>query len=120
MTDHWDMDHPQVDITPNKAAGIIIHVSRLIKTKIEEFEELNDESAKAKKKAEVTFARAYLGAVGPQEEKRQIAMLAAADARFDADVAERKVKACAKALDSLSEDLDAARTISATARDEMK
>lgn len=121
MTDHWDMEHPQVDITPNTAAGIIIHVSRLTKAKIKEFEKLNDEAAEAKKNAEVTFAKAYLEAeMRPQEERRQIAMLAAADARFDADVAERKVKACVKALDSLSEDSDAARTISATARDEMK
>lgn len=121
MTDHWDMDYPRVDITPNTAAGIIIHISRLIKDKIKEFEKLNDEAAKAKKTAEVTFARAYLEAAPrPLEERRQIAMLAAADARFDADAAERKVKACDKALRALSDDQDSARTISATARDEMK
>lgn len=121
MTDHWEMDHPQVDITPNKAAGIIIHISRLIKDKIKEFEQLNDDAAKAKKEAEVVFARAFLEADHrPMDERRQIAMLAAADARFNADVAERKVKACDKALKALSDDQDAARTISATARDEMR
>lgn len=121
MTDHWDMEYPRVDITPNTAAGIIIHISRLHKAKIKEFEKLNDESAEAKKKAEVVFARAFLEAEHrPMDERRQIALLAAADARFDADVAERKVKACEKALWALSDDQDSARTISATARDEMK
>ncbi|GGK62138.1 hypothetical protein Sme01_04110 [Sphaerisporangium melleum] len=121
MTDHWDMDHPQVDITPNKAAGIIIHISRMIKDKIDEYERLNNEAAEATKTAEVTFAEAFLKAEHrPMDERRQIAMLAAADARFNANVAERKVKACDKALKALSDDQDAARTISATARDEMK
>jgi hypothetical protein len=121
MTDHWDMPYPRVDITPNTAAGIIIHISRLTKAKIEEFEKLNDEAAKAKKNAEVVFARAFLEAEHrPMDERRQIAILAAADARFDADAAERKVKACEKALWSLSDDSDSARTISATAREEMK
>jgi hypothetical protein len=121
VTDHWDMEHPHVDITPNTAAGIIIHISRLIRAKVAEFKDLNEVAAKAKKTAEVEFARAYLNAAPrPLEERRQIAMLAASSARFDADVAERLVKACSKALDSLSADLDSARTISATARDEMK
>jgi hypothetical protein len=121
VTDHWDMEHPRVDITPNKAAGIIIHISRMIGDKVEEFEKLNEAAAQAKKTAEVCFAEAYLGAAPrPLEERRQIAMLAAADARFDADVADRLVKACSKALDKLHADMDSARTISATARDEMK
>jgi hypothetical protein len=121
MTDHWGAEYPQVDITPNTAAAIIIHISRLHKEKIKEFERLNDEAAKAKKNAEVAFAEAFLRAESrPMDERRQIALLAAADARFDADVAERKVKACDKALWSLSDDQDSARTISATARDEMK
>lgn len=121
MTDHWDADYPQVDITPNTAAAIIIHISRLQKAKIKEFEELNEAAALAKKNAEVVYARAFLGAEHrPMDERRQIGLLAAADARFDADVAERQVKACDKALWSLSDDQDSARTISATARDEMK
>jgi hypothetical protein len=121
MTDHWGAEYPQVDITPNTAAAIIIHISRLHKEKIKEFERLNDEAAKAKKNAEVAFAEAFLRAESrPMDERRQIALLAAADARFDADVAERQVKACDKALWSLSDDQDSARTISATARDEMK
>lgn len=121
MTDHWEMDLPRVDITPNKAAGIIIQISRMIDAKLTEFEQLNAVSADAKKQAEVVFAKAYLMAEGhPVEERRQLAMLAAADARFDADVAERQVKACSKALDKLHGDMDSARTISATARDELK
>jgi hypothetical protein len=114
------MDHPQVDITPNKAAGIIIHISRLIEAKLREFDQLNEVAAQTKKEAEVVFARAFLESTRPMDERRQIAMLAAADARFAADAAERQVKACSKALYKLSGDMDSARTISATARDEMK
>lgn len=121
MSDHWDEEYPSVDITPNTAAAIIINISRLQKAKLEEFEQLNDASAKAKKNAEVVYAEAFLRSEGkPMDERRQIAILAAADARFDADVAERKVKACEKALWALHDDQDSARSISATARDEMK
>lgn len=120
-TDHWNIELPRVDITPNKAAGIIILISRMIEDKLGEFDKLNEAAAEAKVEAEVTFAKAYMEAAPrPVEERRQIAMLAAADARFASDLAERKVKACSKALDKLHGDSDSARTISATARDEMK
>ncbi|MER7213542.1 MULTISPECIES: hypothetical protein [Streptosporangium] len=121
MTDHWDSVHPAVDLSIGQVNGILIALSREGRDRIKELKALNKQAAEAKANAEVTFARAFMNAEGrPMDERRQIAMLAAADARFQADLAEREVAAFKKAIDAARDDLEVARTISANVRDELK
>ncbi|WP_326643041.1 hypothetical protein OG884_06200 [Streptosporangium sp. NBC_01755] len=121
MTDHWDSKLPAVDLTIGQLNGIIIAISREGRDRVEELKKLNTKAAEARANAEVVFARAFMNADGrPMDERRQIAMLAAADARYKADLADREVAALKKAIDSGRDDMEAARTISANVRDELK
>ncbi len=121
MTDHWDTPHPSVDLSLNQVNGILIALSREGRGRVKELERLNAKAAETRKTAEVEFARAFMRAEGrPMDERRQIAMLAAADARYNADLADREVAAFKKAMDAGRDDLEVARTISANVRDELK
>ena len=108
------------DLTPNEVAKALIVLSRQMYAKVRELGDLGEKSAKAKKDAKVAYAQAFLSAEGPMDIRKQIAELAAADAKFVADAAEQEVSACKEALKSMHAAVDIARTLSATTRDEMK
>ena len=118
--DPWTQPITQIDLTPNLIASILINLSRELRALVIEYKRLGRKAAGARKDAEVAFARAFMTASGPMDERRQIAMDAAADARFKADLADREVASCKAAIQALHADIDVARTLSATTRDELK
>lgn len=119
-TDPWTQPAIEVDLTPNLIASILINLSRELRALVAELKRLGRKAAQARKDAEVAFARAFMTASGPMDERRQTAMDAAADARFKADLADREVAGCKAAIQALHADIDVARTLSATTRDELK
>jgi hypothetical protein len=92
---------------------------RQLDAKITEYAQLSDEAAEARRMAEVAYARAFLNAAGAMDFRRQIAMVEAANERFGADVAERKVAACKEAIRALHLKIDVGRTASANVRAEL-
>lgn len=108
------------DLTPNEIAKALIVLSRQMYVKDRELRSLGKTAAAARKKAKVVYAEAFLKAEGPMDIRRQIAELAAADAKFEAEVAEQEVSACKEALKNMHAVVDIGRTLSATTRDEMK
>ncbi|MCW2899292.1 MAG: hypothetical protein JWO67_1557 [Streptosporangiaceae bacterium] len=113
----------QVDVselTPTEIAKALIVLTRQMYAKVRELRELGEKSAKAKKEAKVAYAHAFLAAQGPMDVRKQEAELAAAEARFVADVADQEVSACKEALKVMHATVDVGRSLSATTRDEMK
>jgi len=111
---------PGADMTPNEIASHLIQLSGALDELVTEYRGLGDAAPEAKKKAEVAYAEAYMRAEGTVEERRQFAILVAADERFAADLAERKVSGCREAIRAVHARIDVGRTLSATTRDEMK
>lgn len=105
-------------VDPQAVINRIAKLEHAMDELVDELKRLNGEAAEAKKAAEVAFARGYLEAGGPVEERKQQALIAAADARFAADLADRKVAGCKEALRAIHAHLDAARTIASTVRAE--
>lgn len=110
-----------VEFDPAALKGILIHLSRERRALVQELRKLGDAAALATKQSEQAFARAFMGAEGQSMDlRRQIAILAAIEARYLADLADRSVVACKAAIETLRDDIGIARTLSATTRDELK
>ena len=110
---------PGMPASPTDIAKWLGQLIRQLDAKVAEYAQLSDEAAAARKHAEVSFARAFLGATGSMDLRRQIAMRDAADARFGADIADRKVAACKEAIRALHLKVDVGRTASANVRAEL-
>jgi hypothetical protein len=111
---------PGADMTPNDIARGLIHLGRQLDELVREYGDLGEAAAEAKRAAEVAYAEAYMRAEGAAETRRQAAILAAADARYDAELADRKVASCREAIRAVHARIEVGRTLSATTRDEMK
>jgi hypothetical protein len=105
--------------TPTDIARWLVELGRQLDAKVSEFARLGDDAAATRRDAEVAFARAFLQSDGPMDVRRQIAIGQAADKRFAADVAERKVAACKEAIKALHLKIDVGRTASANVRAEI-
>lgn len=108
-------------MTPNQIAAFLIELGRTLDRLVREYGDLGDGAAEAKRDAEVAYAKAFMEADGSTiEERKQAALLASADARYMADLADRKVAACREAIRAVHARIEVGRTLSATTRDEMK
>ncbi len=107
-------------LTPHGIAVDLVQLSHDLDDLVAEYRQLGEEAANAKRDAEVTYAKAYMTAEGTVEERRQAAIEAAGEARYKADLAERRVAACREAIRAMHARIDVGRTLSATTRDEMK
>jgi hypothetical protein len=110
---------PAIPPTKEEIATWLGVLVRQLDAKVVEYAHLCDEAAEARRIAEVAFARHFLSAEGAMDARRQIANLEAANERFGADVAERKVAACKEAIRALHLKIDVGRTASANVRAEL-
>jgi cell division septum initiation protein DivIVA len=107
-------------MTPNAIAQNLITLGRELNTLVGHFRDLELAAAEAKREAEVSYARAYMGAEGSIEDRKQAAIAETSDKRFMTDLADREVAACKEAIKALHVRIEIGRTLSATTRDEMK
>lgn len=110
----------QPPMTPNEIARGLIALGRSLDTLVTEYRDLGEQAANAKRDAEVAYADAFMRAEGTVEERKQAAILASADARYAAELAERKTAGCREAIRALHARIEIGRTLSATTRDEMR
>lgn len=109
-----------MSLTPAQVTQRLIDLELRLDELVKEFKQVNRAAAEAKRTAEVAYARTYMQSTGPVEERKQTAILETADQRFTLDLAERSVSSCREALRAQHAHIEAARTMSATTRDEMK
>ncbi|MGA4989962.1 hypothetical protein [Nonomuraea bangladeshensis] len=109
-----------MNLTPNQIAQGLVDLCRDLDALVKEYKHLGAKSAEAKRAAEVAYARAFMQAEGPVEERRQTALQAAPEQRFQSDLAERELAGCKEALRAIHARIEVGRTLSATTRDELK
>lgn len=107
-------------LTPTQLVQRLIDLELRLDEIVTEYKDLSEAAAEAKREYEVAYARAYMSAEGPVEERKQKTIADTSDLRFLADLGERKVAACREAIRAQHAHIEVARTISATTRDEMK
>lgn len=108
------------DLTPNAIAANLIALGKELIALVNEFEAVEVEAANARREAEVAYARAFMGAEGAMDMRKQMAIATTSDLRYLADLSERKVASCKEAIKALHLRVEIGRTLSATVRDEMK
>lgn len=109
-----------MSLTPNQIAATLMQLTRDLDALVKEYKALGAKASEAKRASEVAYARAYMQSEGPVEERKQSAILAAAEQRFQADLAEREVAGCKEAIRAIHARIEVGRTLSATTRDELK
>jgi hypothetical protein len=106
--------------TPQEIARWLAKLGRQLDDAVEELERLSDKAAQAVSDAEVAYARVFLATEGePMDIRRQKAILAAADKRFEADRLNRSITTQREAIKVLHSKVDTGRTASANVRAEL-
>ena len=106
------------ELTTRELISVMVRVQRQRHAKVDDLESLTAEHARAAKKATEDHARAFLRHDGPQEERTQVAKLAAVSAVFEKEAAKGKIDACKARLDILKDDWDTCRSANSNERAE--
>ena len=117
------MTRPPADappMSPNQIGSFLINLGRQLDVLVQEYRDLGDAAAEAKRDAELAYASSYMRAEGTVEERRQAAIQAAINERYTAELMDRKVSGCREAIRAVHARIEVGRTLSATTRDEMK
>ena len=109
-------DRQVEDMDTREIVQIMVRIQRMRRAKVQELRELSGIYGEAKRTAVTTRAKAFLAHVGPQEERMQVAKLAAADAEFALDAAKSALDACKESMSLLKDDWDTCRSINANER----
>ena len=104
------------DLTTREIIHVMVKVQRLRHDKVADLKNLTIALAKAKQAATEEHAKAFLRHEGPQEERTQVAKLAAANAVFAMDAAKGQVDGCKASMDILKDDWDTCRSAGANER----
>lgn len=84
-----------------------------------ELEKADGEAVRARQRYEVTFARAFLKAEASNAEtKKQMAVLEASDAKFDAEIADQQVRSLRSRIQVLRDRIHVGQSIGAAKRSE--
>jgi hypothetical protein len=118
----WDGDVNATPLAEDMPAAeinrVMIATRRIAWAHVQEMRRLSAQKAEARKKAKVLYAKAILESGGPVEIRKAHAVLAAADAQFDYDIADELISTCREALDAAHDDFEAVRSINADFRAE--
>lgn len=104
----------------NEVVTRLGELSRLLDKATAEAAQLDEDAVRAKAKFEVQFAHAFLRAEGAMDQRKQVAVLAAADARLVMELAEAKHRACRERIRTLGVQIDVGRTMSAAIRSQFQ
>lgn len=104
--------------TPTEVVLQLSDLARALEAKTVEIARLDEEAVRAKSRFEVSFARSFLSSDGAMDARKQQAVLATADAKLDAEIAEAKVRAARESIRTLRDRLDVGRSLNAAVRAE--
>jgi hypothetical protein len=107
-------------VEPNEIVAHLGSLTRALDELVAEYRQLGEDAAAKRRDYKKAKAAAYLSADGSIVARQAVADLAAADAGFEADVADARVAATKEAIRVLHARIDVGRTVTATLRDEMK
>lgn len=93
-------------------------LSRMLDSATEEIAELDEAAVRAKSAFEVSFAREFLTSSGAMDARKQEAILATADEKLAAEIAEQKVRACRERIRTLRDQIEVGRSLNSAVRAE--
>jgi hypothetical protein len=114
MTGQWRED-PKDAIERRMA-----ELEHALEKAVGEYERLGQAAAQAAKDEEMAYAKAFLGAEGSMDLRRQIALLETVEVRFDRRVADHKVAVQKQVLYQLHDVVDMTRSRGANVRKEIE
>lgn len=94
-----------------KALERLAELSRLLDTATQEVATLDEEAVRAKSAYEVAYARAFLGAVGSMDLRKQIATFETQDTNLHYELAQAKVRACKERIRTLGTQIEVGRSL---------
>jgi hypothetical protein len=106
-------------LSPNEVVVRLAQLSRLLDNAQGELELADENAVRARQRYEVTYARAFLEAEASNAEtKKQKAVLEAADAKLDAEIADQQVRALRSRIQVLRDQVHVGQSIGAAKRSE--
>lgn len=106
--------------TPTTHAVIqrLVDLSKMLDQATDEVAKLDEEAVRAKARHEVSFARAFLSTEGSVDVRKHTALLEVATAKLDAEIAEKKVRACRERIRTIRDQIDIARSLNSAVKSE--
>lgn len=83
-----------------------------------EIAELDEAAVLAKAAYEVAFARAFIGADGSVDVRKQQSVLDTSDTKLTAELAEQKVRACRERIRTIRDQIEVGRSLNSAVRAE--
>lgn len=93
-------------------------LSRMLDAATVEVAELDEAAVLAKAAFEVGFARAFIGAEGSMDFRKQTAVLGTADQKLTAELAEQKVRACRERIRTIRDQIEVGRSLNSAVKAE--
>jgi hypothetical protein len=93
-------------------------LSRMLDAATSEVAELDEIGVLAKAAYEVAFARAFIGADGSVDFRKQRSVLDTADQKLMMELAEQKVRACRERIRTIRDQIDVGRSLNSAVRSE--
>lgn len=94
----------------------LAELSRLLDGATGDIEHLDDIAVRLKANYEVAYAKSFLGAEGSMDQRRQIAILACANEKFDMEIAEAQVRSAKERINTLRSQISIGQSVSAAMR----
>lgn len=104
--------------TPREVALQLAELGRALDTKTLEIAALDEEATRKKAAFQVSFARAFMNAVGSVDARKQLAVMATEVEHLEAELAEVKLRAAKEAIRTMRDRLDIGRSLNAAVRSE--
>lgn len=107
------------DLSLTALTSELMRLSRALDEAQADLVKCEDEAARARHRADLAEARAYVAASGAVELRKRDAFIASEDHKLDADVADAALKAARSRIQVLRTRIDVGRTLISSARAEM-
>lgn len=103
--------------TPTQVALRLAQLDRALDTGLAELDDADEKAVRARQRYEVTEARAFLDAEASNAEtKKRLALLAAADAKLDVEIADLLVRKLKRSQEKLSKQVNIAQSMGTAVR----
>jgi arginyl-tRNA synthetase len=112
------MTLPRNEIDPNQVVLNLLELSRQLQHLSDEMDQIETDAIEAKENLTVEYARSFLNSKGAMDIRKQESLLATTDARLAAEIAEAKVRAQRRKIDTLRVRIDVGRSAAALVRAE--
>ena len=112
------MTGPVPGLSPGEITRKFLAIGQMLEAARGELETADDAAVRARARFERTYAEAFLKAEGAMDVRKQLAVLAAADSKLDAEIADTRVRALKVRLSVLASQTEITRSLNASLRSE--